>query len=80
MAAPEKPHNDNVELFPGQTKQPFSADMLLRDAIKADLPEVIILGWNRDDNLFLSSSTQDAPKILWLLEKARMKLFLDAEE
>ena len=72
--APEEPHNDNVELFPGPTKQPFSADMLLREAIKADLPEVIILGWDRDDTLYMVSNLTTKPEMLWAMEKAKLAL------
>lgn len=73
-------NDENVLFFPGETKEGFSPEMVLRGAMKADLAQTVIVGWDQDDNLFFSSSTQDAPEILWLLEKARMALFVNAEE
>lgn len=72
--------DENVLFFPGQTKEGFSPEMVLRGALKADLAQVVVIGWDQDENLFFSGSTQDGPDILWLLEKARMALFVNAED
>lgn len=67
---------ENVAFFPGPTAQPYAPDLLLRGALNAKLSEVIILGWDEDGELFFSGSSTSKPEILWLLESARMALFL----
>lgn len=66
--------DENVVFFTGDTKEPFTPEILLRGAIKADLADVIVIGWDKDEMLFVSSSLQKGPDMLWLLEKAKMTL------
>lgn len=70
---------DNVSFFPGPTSEPYSPDLILRGALKAKLTDVIVLGWDGDD-LFFSGSMTSKPDILWLLENARMALFLQSQD
>lgn len=67
-------NDENMLFFPGETKEGFSPEMILRGALKAGLADVVVLGWYKDDALFMSSSLQDSPDIVWLLEKAKMTL------
>jgi hypothetical protein len=63
---------DNVVLFPGATRLDLSPAAVLKDAAKAGLTSVVVLGYGQGDELFLSTSTGNGPEILWLLEACKM--------
>lgn len=67
--------SDNVLLFPGLTPLPFNANVMLDKAKKADLESVVIVGYDKDDEFFFSSSLGDGAQVVWLLEKAKHELF-----
>ena len=46
---------------------------------KGNLSEVIVLGWDNDDYLHLSTNLTNRQEILWLLEKAR-RAIMDASD
>ena len=65
---------DNVSIFPGITNKDFDADVMLEAASGQGLDSVIVIGWDKDGDLFFSSSMSDGPEALWLLEKAKAAL------
>jgi hypothetical protein len=60
-----------VEL-PVQTTQDIPVPKVLSGA--ADCTEVLIVGTSRDGTPFYASSTADKYRMLWILERARLKL------
>ena len=79
-AADDDALGENVVFFPGASDQRFTPDLLLRGALKADLEDVVILGWDEDGDLFFSGSLTSKGDILWLLENARMALLLQSQD
>lgn len=69
----------NVSIFPGITPLPFDADVIL-DAAKGCMSSVVIIGETEDGEEFFSSSLGDGPEILWMLERAKLKLLRVVEE
>lgn len=65
---------DNVRMFTGITPNNYDANVMLEAATRADLTDVIIMGWDKDGDLFFSASMGDGPECLWLIEKAKAAL------
>lgn len=65
---------ENVALFTGITTNDFDATITLEAAARANLADVIIIGWDEEGELFFSSSMADGPEVLWLIEKAKAAL------
>jgi len=63
----------NVSVFPGATPLPFDADIMLDDA-KGILESVVIVGEYEDGSEYFSSSVGNGPEVLWMLERAKLKL------
>ena len=57
-----------VKIFPGQGT--YDADAMLDAARNAGLEDVVIIGWDKDGELFFSSNQESKPMILWLLKQA----------
>lgn len=70
---------DNVRMFTGTTPNDFDANIMLEAATSANLESVIIIGWDKDGDMFFSSSMGDGPECLWLIKKAE-KALLEAGE
>lgn len=66
--------DDNVMIFTGVTPIQFDADVILRGALKANLSEVVIVGYDEDGTEFFSSSQPSGPDVLWMLERAKLGL------
>jgi hypothetical protein len=60
-----------VKILPGLGKR--SPDAILESA-KGELTEVLILGWDKNDELFISSSAADVASMHWLVTNARMAI------
>lgn len=60
----------DVVIFPGETNLPFDANVMLDSAKKADLECVIIIGIDKDGDLFVSTSLGDRYEMLWHLKQA----------
>ena len=69
----------NVSLFPGVTPLDFGADIIL-DAAKGNVSRVVIIGETEDGDEFFSSSVSDGPEILWMIERAKLKLLRIVDE
>lgn len=65
--------NDNVLLYPGITPFNMPADVML-DKAKGHLDDVVIVGWDKDGDLFFSSSIGNGPEVNWLLDLAKREL------
>lgn len=60
----------NVIQIGGDTKLDIDPDMMLQNTI-GQLKEVIVIGWDHNDELHVASSSTNRPKILWLIELAK---------
>lgn len=71
---------DNIVLFPGISPNDYGANLMLEAATNADLDSVVIIGWNKDGEMFFSSSMGNGPECLWLIEKAKQSLLKAGED
>lgn len=71
--------SDNVVEFTGVTKLDIPPERIIAAAAKADLESVVILGYCKDGEVYLSSSMADGGDVLWLFEIAK-KALLEAVE
>lgn len=62
-----------LKLFPGITTKDHNPDVMLKLAA-GELDEVVILGWDKNGELFFSSNVADGGTVLWLIEKAKLML------
>jgi len=66
--------NDNVIPLGNITRLDLPVDSVL-DAAKEDISErVVVLGWDKDGELYFASSFADGGDVMWLLEKAKLAL------
>jgi hypothetical protein len=64
-----------IKLVP---KDQVPVDKLL-DEVKAEgLTGVLVLGWTKDGHLYMTSSIQDGPPVLWMLECGKFALMHEA--
>lgn len=66
--------DDNVVDFPGSTTAPINPELVLTKAGETDLKEVIVLGWTKPGELYISSSSGEASDILFLMELAKAQV------
>jgi len=59
----------NLAILPGIGRR--DVDAMLQTARAANLQSVVIIGWDQDKKMFLSSSEDNWPAIVWLLENAK---------
>jgi hypothetical protein len=71
------PANDeeesNVVEWNGVTRLPIDPDRVLKKAV-GRLQEVVVLGYDHEGNEYFASSKPDGPSIVWLIERAKLKL------
>lgn len=65
---------ENVAMFPGITPNKYDPNITLEAATRANLSDVVVIGWQADGELFFSASNGDGPECLWLIEKAKTAL------
>jgi hypothetical protein len=70
---------DNISIFPGVTPNRYDPKITLEAAARADLQDVIVIGWDGEGELFFSASNGDGPECLWLIEKAKAALLCAGE-
>lgn len=68
---------DNVIPIGGVTKLDIPADRVLEQA-KEKMEDVVLMGWDKDGELYFASTFSDGGGVLWLLEKCKQAL-LDVE-
>lgn len=70
--------DDNVVKFPGETLHDLDARDVLEGVLEdAELDRVVILGWGKNGELWMSSSMAKPSEILLLLEVSK-KILLEA--
>ena len=69
----------NVVPFPGSTTADIPPQSVLDGASAADLESVVILGWDKESNLYFASSNGYSPDVLWLLKAAEKELLSDGD-
>lgn len=63
----------DVVSWGGNTTLDLKPDEILESA-KGELNEVVIIGWDKKDNFWLSGSKSRCDSILWLLKKCEQAL------
>jgi hypothetical protein len=67
--------------FRGVTRLDIDVDQMLENT-KGQLNNCVILGYDKEDNLYFSSSIADGGDVMWLIEALKLKLltvFTDGE-
>jgi hypothetical protein len=64
---------DNVVILDGVTTMDIPPDRVLNGAL-GKLDAIILLGWDKNGEMYVASSTTDHEMTLWLIEKFRHKL------
>ncbi len=57
-----------------ETTLDVPVNLVLERALDASLTEVIVIGYDKNDELYFASASGDAPSILWAIEKAKETL------
>lgn len=60
--------DDNIVDFPGASYRDIPPEAVLKAALKADLAEVLVLGWTTDNNLYAAPSMVNPAEALMLIE------------
>jgi hypothetical protein len=68
---------DNVIPLGNLTKLDLDPDIVLENT-KGTLDSFVIVGWDKDGELYFASTMADGGEVLWLLEKTKKQL-LDIE-
>lgn len=53
---------------------------VLAGAVRAELSEVVVLGYTKDGEFYFSASEANGPDVLWLLEYAKKRLLEIVDE
>lgn len=59
--------------FPGVPRH-ASAEQLIENAAQSQLAELVIIGYDRQGNLYMVGNLHDGPQVLFLLEQAKLQL------
>lgn len=65
---------DNVVPFIGVTRLDTPPERVIDGAGKANLSDVVIVGFTEDGDFYFASNKADAGDVVWLLEQAKFKL------
>lgn len=60
------------------TKLDLPVDMVL-DAAKNELDGVVLMGYDKEGELYFSSTMADGGEVLWLMEQLKLKLLETTE-
>ena len=74
---------DNVLILPVITSLPIPCERVLKQAIAADLDQVLVIGYTQSGEFYFAGSEADGPKNVWLCEMAKHKLMaitIEAED
>jgi hypothetical protein len=63
-----------VVVFPGITKLDIPAERVLEAAKLAELTDIVIVGYDKDENEWFASSIADGGTVLWLMERLKKQL------
>ena len=67
---------NNVIPIGGVTSLEIPVDQVLEEA-KGKMRTVILVGWDKDGDMYFASTSANGPEVLWLLEQCKLAL-LDA--
>lgn len=70
---------DNVVNFPGITTLDMDPERILEGARKANLSDIVILGYDQAGDEWFASSVADGAQVLWLLERLKLQLLRIAD-
>lgn len=70
---------DNVTILPVASTLDLPADRVLQGALEQDLREVVILGVKADGREYFAHSKAHAGDVLWLMERFKHRLMVDAD-
>jgi hypothetical protein len=59
--------------FRGVTRLDLDPDQVL-EATKGELKNMVIIGWDKNDDFWFSSTMADGGDVMWLINKALYKL------
>ncbi len=65
---------DNVVDFPGISTLDMDPTRILDTARKANLSDVVVLGYDAAGDEWFASSVADGAEVLWLLERLKLQL------
>lgn len=66
--------DDNVTYLNQPTRLKIPVERVIKRASEAEMQDVIIIGWDKDGELYFASSEPDGGTVLWLIELAKKKL------
>lgn len=66
--------------FHGETRLDIAPEKVLSAAIEAELESVIVIGRDKDGNLYLAASGGDVFETNWLLDIAKQEILKMGEE
>lgn len=69
---------DNVVNFTGITRLDMDPERVL-ESVRGKLKSVVILGFDEDDEEYFASSIADGGTVVWLMERAKLKLLRMAD-
>ncbi len=66
--------SDNVVMLNVETTLDIPSERVLSQAADAGLCHVVVIGYDSDRNEYFASSIADGADVLWMLERAKLKL------
>ena len=63
-----------VVVFPGATKLDIPAERVLEAAKLAELTDIVIVGYDKNEEEWFASSIADGGTVLWLIERFKKQL------
>ncbi len=70
----------NVRIGQFNSNLPLPAGRILRPALKADLKEVMVIGYDRDNKFYFAGTHTESEKIIFLLERAKAQIMQNVME
>lgn len=64
----------NVVELECETTLDFPAERILTKALGSDLHTAIVVGFDKDGDLYFASTTADGGTVLWLFEQAKLAI------
>lgn len=65
---------DNVVILNMVTRLDLPVERVIKGAQETNLKSVVVVGWDKNGDLYFASSKADGAEVLWLLEVAKKKL------
>lgn len=70
-----------VVVLNGWTKLDIPSERVLSNALQADLTTAVVMGYDKQGNLYFASNTGDLGRVCWLMEQSKqLMLRVDEEE